>query len=57
MENKLTLQTQGAFDRIHDAILGKTNDDLKVIIEELKKHLSHCYEVDNMLEEVNYLAN
>lgn len=57
MESKLTLQTQSAFQRIHEAILGKTDDDLKEIIEELKKHLTHCYEVDNMLEEINYQTN
>lgn len=57
METKLTLQTQGAFERIHEAILGRTDDDLKEIIGELKKQLSHCYEVDSMLEELNHLAN
>lgn len=57
MESKLTLQTQGAFQRIHEAILGLTDDDLKEIIKELKKNLSHCYEVENMLEEMNHLAN
>ena len=57
METKLSLQTQSAFERIHEAILGKTNDDLKHIIIELQKHLKHCIEVDEVLEELNHDIN
>ena len=57
MKTKLSLQTQSAFERIHEAILGKTDDDLKHIIVELQKHLKHCMEVDVVLEEMNHDIN
>jgi len=36
MIHKHSLQTAGAFDRIDDALMGKTHDDLSELIEDLE---------------------
>jgi hypothetical protein len=51
MIHKHTLQTSASFDRINDALLGKTNDDLNELIEDLEYLLYKAREIKN-----NYLS-
>lgn len=40
MEKQLTLQTAAAFERIYEALLGKTEDDLSALSQHLEE-LNH----------------
>ena len=44
---KHTLQTEAAFDRIIDALMGKTDDDLCNLIEDLDNLLYKAREIYN----------
>ena len=47
MIHKHTLQTAAAFDRIDDALLGKTDDSLSELIEDLEHLLYRAKEIYN----------
>jgi hypothetical protein len=47
MIHEHSLQTAAAFDRIDDALLGKTNDDLSEIMEDLEFLLYRAKEIYN----------
>lgn len=52
MEKKLTLQTAAAFERIYDAIMGKTEDDLSSLslhLQELSRKAKEVQEVSACL--------
>lgn len=49
MENSLTLQTLAAFERLDDALLGKTDDDLR----SLAIHLNELQRKVKKIQEVN----
>lgn len=49
MNNSLTLQTEAAFERIYDALMGKTNDDLSC----LALHLNELTRKAKEIQEVN----
>jgi hypothetical protein len=42
-----SLQTSSAFDRIEDALLGKTDDDLSELIEDLEYLLYKAKDIHN----------
>lgn len=48
MENQITLQTASAFERIQDALLGKTEDDLKYLSMHLEELLRKAKEVQEV---------
>jgi hypothetical protein len=48
MPDKLTLQTASAFERIYDALMGRTEDDLSTLtlhLEELSRKAKEVQEV------------
>lgn len=49
----LTLQTSASFERIYEAIMGKTSDDLSAINLHLRELLRKANEVDEIRAEVN----
>lgn len=48
MEKQLTLQTAAAFERVYDAIMGKTDDDLKSLSLHLEELLRKAREVQQV---------
>lgn len=48
MEKQLTLQTAAAFERINDALMGKTEDDLKSLSLSLEELLRKAREVQQV---------
>lgn len=48
MESRITLQTASAFERIQDALLGKTEDDLKYLSMHLEELLRKAKEVQEV---------
>jgi hypothetical protein len=48
MPNKLTLQTAAAFDRISDAIMGRTEDDLSSLVLHLEELSRKAKEVQDV---------
>lgn len=48
MEDRITLQTASAFERIHEALLGKTEDDLKCLSMHLEELLLKAKEVQEV---------
>jgi hypothetical protein len=52
MPDKLTLQTAAAFERIYDALMGRTEDDLSTLtlhLEELSRKAKEVQEVSACL--------
>lgn len=54
MIHQHTLQTAAAFDRIDDALLGKTDDSLNELIEELQYLLYKAKEIENTSATMNH---
>lgn len=48
MSEYLTLQTAAAFERIQQALLGKTDDDLKVLMLNLEQLSNKATEIYNL---------
>lgn len=48
MKNELTLQTSAAFERIEDALIGKTTDDLTLLIFHLNELNKKAKEIQNV---------
>ncbi len=55
MSDKLTLQTAAAFERIYDALMGKTDDNLNSILLHLKELSSKAEEIHNISAEINHI--
>jgi len=53
MQPNLTLQTAASFERIYEAIIGKTSDDLSEINLHLRELLRKANEVGEIFAEVN----
>jgi hypothetical protein len=53
MIHQHSLQTAAAFDRIDDALLGKTDDDLNALIEDLEFLLYKAKEIQNVAASFN----
>lgn len=55
MQKNLSIQTVAAFERIYEAIVGKTSevDDLSLIILHLRELLQKANEVDELRAELN----
>ena len=53
MIHKHTLQTAAAFDRIDDALLGKTHDTLSELIEDLEYLLYKAKEIQGVSASIN----
>lgn len=51
MIHQHTLQTAAAFERVNDALLGKTDDNLTELIEDIEYLLYKAKEINN-----NYLS-
>ena len=52
MEKQLTLQTAAAFERVYDALMGKTDDDLSILalhLEELNRKAKEIQDVSACL--------
>lgn len=52
--NNQTLQTQAAFDRIKDSLMGKTTDDLDEIIETLEQLLNKAKKIKNICKSSDF---
>ena len=48
MPEDLTLQTAAAFERIHQSLLGKTDDDLKILMYHLNQLSEKAKEIYNV---------
>lgn len=48
MENRITLQTASALERIQEALLGKTEDDLKYLSMNLEELLRKAKEIQEV---------
>jgi hypothetical protein len=48
MQEHLTLQTEAAFERIHQALLGQTEDDLKLLMLHLDHLLHKATDIHNI---------
>lgn len=44
----MTIQTMAAFDRIQDALVGKTDDDLEVLMRSLEELLDKARDIQNV---------
>jgi hypothetical protein len=53
MIHKHSLQTAAAFDRIDDALLGKTDDDLNELIEDLEYLLYKAKQIQDVAASLN----
>lgn len=54
MIHEHTLQTASAFDRIEDALIGKTDDSLSELIEDLELLLLKAKEISHNYKSLNY---
>lgn len=54
MIHQHSLQTSGAFDRIADALLGKTDDDLSELIDDLEFLLYRAKEISDTKSSFDY---
>jgi hypothetical protein len=45
MKENLTLQTAAAFERIYESLMGKTEDDLKLLLLHLEELERKCKEI------------
>ena len=50
MNNSLSLQTVAAFERIYDALMGKTDDDLNQLALHLKELTRKAEEIKEVYE-------
>jgi hypothetical protein len=53
MNNSLTLQTAAAFERIYDALMGSTTDDLSSLILHLEELERKAKEIKDVTAEVD----
>lgn len=44
----ITLQTQAALERIQDALIGKTDDDLEALIGSLENLLNKAHDIQDV---------
>lgn len=54
MEEHITLQTAAAFERIKEALLGRTDDDLSVLVKQLNELLNKANEIEIVSAEMNH---
>jgi hypothetical protein len=52
--NKLTLQTEAAFERVYEALMGKTNDNLESLTLHLKELLRKAKEIHDVTAALNH---
>jgi hypothetical protein len=55
MPDKLTIQTFAAFERIYDALVGKTDDNLNSLVLHLKELSRKAEKIHNISAEVNHM--
>jgi hypothetical protein len=53
MPQNMTLQTSAAIERIYDALVGKTADDLEALTLHLKELLRKANEIAEISAEIN----
>jgi hypothetical protein len=54
MQDKLTLQTAAAFERIYDSLIGKTEDNLDLLTFNLKELLRKAKEIHDLSAKLNH---
>jgi hypothetical protein len=54
MPGKLTLQTAAAFERVYDALMGKTDDNLESLTLHLKALLRKANEIHDVTAALNH---
>jgi hypothetical protein len=54
MKEHITLQTAAAFERIKEALLGRTDDDLSVLVEHLNQLLNKASQIEEVSAEMNH---
>jgi hypothetical protein len=52
--NKLTLQTEAAFERVYEALMGKTDDNLESLTIHLKELLRKAKEIHDVTAALNH---
>jgi hypothetical protein len=52
--NKLTLQTEAAFERVYEALMGKTDDNLESLTLHLKELLRKANEIHDVTAALNH---
>ena len=55
MERKLTLQTEAAFERIYESLMGETDDDLSVLSHHLEKLITKAKEIQDITAQINHM--
>ena len=53
MNENLTLQTLAAFERIEDALLGKTEDDFKLTIKKIDQLVDKYIEIEHVIRNMD----
>ena len=51
--NKFTLQTAAAFERIDEALIGKTQDDYDFVVSKIKSLIDKAKRIDSITNELN----
>jgi hypothetical protein len=54
MKNNLTVQTSAAFERIYEALMGKTEDNLETLTLYLKEFLLKANEIHDVTASINH---
>ena len=54
MKENVTLQTAAAFERIKEALLGRTDDDLSFLVKQLNQLLSRASQIEEVSAEMNH---
>lgn len=54
MNEHITLQTAAAFERIKEALLGRTDDDLSILVGNLNQLLSRATQIEEVSAEMNH---
>ena len=51
---KLTLQTAAAFERLQEALAGKTTDDFDLVVGKIKSLVTRIERIQAITNELNY---
>ena len=50
---KLTIQTAAAFERIDEALIGKTQDDYDFVVDKIKSLIEKVKRIESITKELN----
>lgn len=51
---KITIQTAAAFERIDEALIGKTQDDFEFVVAKIKSMMNKVKRIETITDELNY---